>query len=103
MVMMAYEQNSDDPSGEGDYTFSVTINVAMMGLPDVAEDGIVVSDAMLGKFNCKTYDKRTVEFGQNALPLNLYPDEPPSPGFKITDIFGAMGPVCTIHPDDKEQ
>jgi hypothetical protein len=67
----------------------------------VQEDGIVQSSE-IGKFGFKTYEKRVVEFGQNQFPLNLYPDDPPPSGFKITDEFGGNGVICAIHEEPKE-
>lgn len=69
---------------------------------EVQEDGIVQPSA-IAKFEFKTYEPRVVEFGANALPLNLYPDNPPMVGCKITDIHSGMGPVCVIEDEPKEQ
>jgi hypothetical protein len=70
---------------------------------EVQEDGIVKKN-QLKQFEVKTFEKRTVEFGTSAFPLDLYGGDSPSPvGYKITDVFGGMGVVCKIHPDDKEQ
>lgn len=68
-------RDSPGVTDEGDYQFSVTCNVAMMGLAGVAEDGIVVSRSALKRFGFDTYEKRVVEFGQNEFPLNLYGDD----------------------------
>lgn len=68
-------RDSPGVTDEGDYQFSVTCNVAMMGLAGVAEDGIVVSRSALKRFGFSTYEKRVVEFGQNEFPLNTYGDD----------------------------
>jgi hypothetical protein len=81
----------DDPDGGVDYAFSVTINVAMMGLPDVAEDGIVVARSALKKFGFNTFERRVVEFGQTKFPLNLYGDDE---NYKICPNIGER-----VNPD----
>jgi hypothetical protein len=68
-------RDSPGVTDEGDYAFSVTCEIAMMGLPGVAEDGIVVSRSALRRFGFPTFEKRVVEFGQNEFPLNLYGDD----------------------------
>jgi hypothetical protein len=96
----------DDPDKGSDYGFSVTINVAMMGLRDVAEDGIVISRGALKKFGFNTFERRTVEFGQHQFPLNLYgnPNDPsdykihPDIGEKINPD-GILMALRTYRPD----
>jgi hypothetical protein len=85
------KKDIDDPSPHSDYAFSVTINVAMMGLPDVAEDGIVVARSALKKFGFSTFERHVVEFGQNKFPLNLYGDDE---NYKICPNIGER-----INPD----
>lgn len=66
--------DSEDVTDISDYLFSVTCNVAMMSLADVAEDGIVIARSALKRFGFDTYEKRVVEFGQEEFPLNRYGD-----------------------------
>lgn len=65
-------KDSPGVTEEGDYQFSVPINVAMMSVPGVAEDGIIVSRSALKKFAFKTFERRTVEYGSNEFALNTY-------------------------------
>jgi hypothetical protein len=85
---------TDEESGENDYAFTVTLNVAMMGLRDVAEDGIVVRRGALKKFGFETFERRVVEFGQHDVPLNTYgnPNDPAE--YKIHPDIGEK-----VNPD----
>lgn len=67
----------DSPSitNEGDYKYGIEANVAYMSHPACAEDGIVVSDALLPKLGFKTYESRVVEWGKKKFALNLYGDK----------------------------
>ena len=82
-------RDSPGVTDEGDYQWSVTCNVAMMGLIGVAEDGIIIRRGALKKFGFDTYDKRIVEFGQDKFPVNKYGDDD---NYKIhPDIGEAVG------------
>lgn len=60
---------------DGDYKFGVGVNVALLPLPGVIEDGIIISDECLKRFTTMGYGVRTVSWGKNRYPLNLYGDE----------------------------
>lgn len=62
-----------------DYKFGTELNFAFMSVPGVAEDGVVISEAVLERLSFYTYEVRTVEWGNKRFPLNLYPD-PNKPG-----------------------
>lgn len=57
---------------KGGYRYGREVNVALMTIPGVAEDGIVIADDMLDHFSIKTYEHRIVEFGGKRFPRNLY-------------------------------
>lgn len=59
----------------GGYRYGRQVNVALMTIPGVAEDGIVISEDMLDHFSIKTYEHRIVEFGGKRFPRNLYGTE----------------------------
>ena len=50
-------------------------NVAFMSIPEVAEDAIVISESALEAFGYRTYEKRSVSYGKDKFPINLYGDE----------------------------
>lgn len=60
---------------EGGYAFGRNVNVVMMGHPDVAEDGVVISESLSKKLRYHVFEKRVVSFGTEYFPLNLYGDE----------------------------
>lgn len=64
--------NSPSISEYGGYKTGIELNVAAMSHPAVAEDGILISEDVLPRLRFKVYDKRVVEFGERAFPLNLY-------------------------------
>lgn len=59
----------------GGYGFGVNVNTAMMTHPDVAEDGVIISESFSKKFRHHVYEKIVVNFGTESFPLNLYGDE----------------------------
>ena len=60
---------------EGDYAYGIEANVAYMTHPAVAEDGVLISDALLPKLGFRTYESRPIEWGKKKYALNLYGDE----------------------------
>ncbi len=67
--------DSESVDEVGNYNFGTELNVAMMSHPAVAEDGFAVCKDVLDKLRFTKYEKRTLEFGENYFPLNLYGDE----------------------------
>lgn len=59
----------------GIYGNGKNLNVAMIGLPEVAEDAIVMSDEIAEQFTIKTYDTITATAGINSVFLNIYGDK----------------------------
>lgn len=57
------------------YKFGVNANLAYLSIPEVTEDGVVISKTMAKKLAYKTYETRVVEFGEDSFPLNIYGDE----------------------------
>ena len=68
-------QSSPSINKQGNYMFGRECNIALMSVPGVAEDGIVVSRDLLKKFSFKTYERRVVEYGSKFYPLNMYGDD----------------------------
>ena len=64
----------DSPAiGEnGGYKYGIELNVAMMTHPATAEDGILISEDVLDRLKFNIYERRTVEFGKDVYPLNIY-------------------------------
>jgi hypothetical protein len=58
--------------GAVDYCYGVETNVAFMGIPQVVEDGLVVSESYLKKITSTGIEKRVAFWGKTHYPLNLY-------------------------------
>lgn len=54
------------------YKYGRRLNVALMSIPGVTEDGLVISEDVLEKLKFRVYETRSVEFGRTSFPLNLY-------------------------------
>jgi len=65
-------QSSPAIGKHGNYMYGRECNIALMSVPGVAEDGIVVSRSLLKQFSFKTYERRIVEWGSKFYPLNKY-------------------------------
>lgn len=64
---------ADTPANKDfhNYTFGRNINVALMSVPGVSEDGIIVSEDVLKHYRFFVYETRTAEVGSKNFPLNL--------------------------------
>ena len=49
--------------------------VALMTLPEVSEDGVIISKSFANKLRFFKYETRYIEFGKDHFPLNIYGDE----------------------------
>lgn len=58
-----------------EYALGVNANMLMCTHPDIAEDGVIISESLAKKMRYHVYEVKAVEFGSNYLPLNLYGDE----------------------------
>jgi len=56
------------------YKYGVNANIALMSLPEVAEDSVVISKSLAEKLSYKIYETRVINFGENKYPLNVYGD-----------------------------
>lgn len=57
------------------YCFGINANVLLATVPEVAEDGVVVSKSMSERLTYSLFETRVVEFGSDTFPLNIYGDE----------------------------
>lgn len=57
------------------YKFGVNANVALINIPEVTEDGVIISKRLQEKMAYDIFETRTVEFGSKSFPLNIYGDE----------------------------
>lgn len=62
----------DHGDGDKDYQFGVETRVVFMSVPGIIEDGVVASKSFCEKLRTKGYGSKTVEWGTETYPLNLY-------------------------------
>ncbi len=67
---------SDSPTidDNGNYRYGCEANVALMSIPGIIEDGIVISESYALRNKTKGFEKRSVTWGSKYYPLNLYGD-----------------------------
>jgi len=58
----------------GGHTPGKNANVVMLNIPEVTEDGVVVSEKFAKELSYKIFETRVIEFGSNTFPLNIYGD-----------------------------
>lgn len=59
----------------GSWAYGVNANMLMCTHPDVAEDGVIISESLAKKMRYHIFEMKAIEFGSDYLPLNLYGDE----------------------------
>ena len=85
----------------GGYGFGRDVQIASMTLPEVDEDGFVVSRSFCNKFRFKIFDTRTIEVGENSYLLNMYGDENDYKPFpEIGDYINDTGVVAVARKYD---
>lgn len=57
------------------WCYGIESNVAMMSVPAIIEDGVVVRKGYLEKLKTKGFETRIGSFGKSKYPLNLYGDK----------------------------
>ncbi|WJJ54883.1 RNA polymerase beta subunit [Xanthomonas phage RTH11] len=68
-TVLAHSPTLDD---QGNYRLGVNAKVAMMSLPGIIEDGIIVSESFCKRNTTKCIESRDRSWGKNWYPLNLY-------------------------------
>lgn len=56
------------------YAYGIEAQVAMMSIPSIIEDGVVISKGFANRLKTKGYGVRTVSWGPGSIPLNIYGD-----------------------------
>nr|DAT18083.1 MAG TPA: DNA-directed RNA polymerase subunit alpha [Caudoviricetes sp.] len=65
---------ADSPSIQpnGDYRYGIEANTVFMSHPAIIEDGLAISESFREKITSRGYGEKTIEWGQDRYPLNLY-------------------------------
>lgn len=74
-------------SETGGYKFGINASVALMTLPEVSEDGVIISESFAEKMGFYKYETRFIEWGKNNFPLNIYGDDQ---NYKIIPDIGEI-------------
>ena len=77
-------------SDEGEYMFGRQARCAWVTLPAVIEDGAIISESFARSLSSYIYEDRTVSYGKDCYPLNLFGDDEvykahPDVGEKVGD------------------
>ena len=67
---------ADSPAvrADGQYCYGIETSVAFMSIPQVIEDGVVVTDEYIKRLTSTGTEERRFSFGKDYYPLNLYGD-----------------------------
>lgn len=68
-------QDSPSKRDDGQYCIGINLNTVFGSFPEVAEDGIVISEEIVDWLKTRKYEKRTFSFGSTHWALNIYGDE----------------------------
>lgn len=98
-TVFAYSPNL---TSGGDYKYGRETNVAFLSIPEVEQDGMVVTESFANAMACTKIESRIAQWGENKILLNLYGDAEnyrpfPEIGDKIRDD-GLLFAVRTIEP-----
>lgn len=68
-TVFAYSPNV---TAGGDYKYGRSTNVAFMSIPEVEQDGMVVTESFARAMACTKIESRIAQWGENKVLLNLY-------------------------------
>lgn len=87
--------DSTSVTEDGSYRYGRETNVAFMSHPAVGEDGIMICSDVLADFAFRTYERRTISWGKDKFPINLYGDD------KQYKPFPDIGDL--VHPEGQHK
>ena len=78
-------------------------NLALIGLPETAEDGMIMSDELAEKMSYDVYETKYISFGSDKFPLNLYGDENNYKPFpEIGELVNPDSVLCALREYNTE-
>lgn len=66
---------SPNVAPNGDYMYGIEAEIAFMSIPQIIEDGFVISKSFARKLTTTSVSSRMISWGGEYYPLNLYGDE----------------------------
>ena len=94
---------ADSPAVDdmGNYSLGLETEVALMSIPGIIEDGVVISESYARKLTTKGFESRVASWGTKYYPLNLYgTDEEYKPFPDIGDTIREDGLLFALRPYD---
>lgn len=68
-------QDSPSKRTDGNYCYGMNLNAMFATIPEVAEDGILLSDEVVPWMTIRKYVRPSVAYGSTHFPINLYGDK----------------------------
>lgn len=82
--------HSPSLDGFGNYKFGINGKIAFLSINEIAQDGAVISESFAKRCAFKGYGSRTLSFGGDTIPLNLFGDDE---NYKIFPDIGERVPA----------
>lgn len=98
-----YLARSPSINEDEEYCYGLETNTAMMSIPQIIEDGVVVSRSYCERLKTTAIEKYVISYGKNRFPLNLYGDDAIYKSFPdIGDVVNDDGILIALRNyDDK--
>lgn len=96
---------ADSPSVKKNsgFGFGVNANMALITVPGVAEDGVLISESMAKKLAYPIFETRTIDFGSTKFLLNTYGDDEVYKGFpNIGEKINEESILAVLRNNDDE-
>ena len=85
------------------WALGANANLALIGLPETAEDGMIISDELAEKMSYDVYETKIISFGSDKFPLNLYGDENNYKPFpEIGELVNPDSVLCALREYDTD-
>lgn len=96
---------ADSPSVKKNsgYGYGINNKIALMTLPEVAEDGVILSQSAADRFAHTIYETRTIKFGSDKFLLNIYGDDKEYKGFpELGEYVNKDSILAALRPHNDE-
>ena len=85
------------------YKYGFNANVALMTIPEVSEDPVIISERFSKKMEYDIFERIVVEFGTDDFPLNIYGDDDNYKAFpEIGERINEHSVVMALREKDTE-
>lgn len=92
---------SPNVTEDGDYMYGLETNVCRLSLPDVIEDGVLMSRSYAERIRATGFESRIITFGRSHYPINAYGNaEVYKPFPDVGEKINTNGLICALRPYD---